>query len=302
MQEELNQIANLALFAKIVQTGGISRCAADLGLERTTVSRRLGDLERMLGVRLLDRSPRCIAVTEAGKLCFERCEQLLEAAKNAQTVATSGKVAVRAEPITVGAPPDIFEHYLGSKLADFEIANPNVTILCHPISRWTETAFSTVDLMIGWEGPANSDALIRKLAGIEQSVYASPNYVEKHGAPESPQDIKNHPCIVDRSTRTNLIWKFENESETAGVLIKRRIEVSGLLESRASTMAGHGLCRLPNYLCARNVKEGRLVTVLSEYTTPTRALLLINPRAGVAKPRSTTLRIFLETAFVEDPL
>ena len=74
MQGELRQVADLALFAKIVQTGGISRCAADLGMERTTISRRLGALERALGVKLLDRTPKHIAVTDAGRRCGSRAD------------------------------------------------------------------------------------------------------------------------------------------------------------------------------------------------------------------------------------
>lgn len=98
MRGELKQVADLALFAKIVQTGGISRCAADLGMERTTISRRLGSLERSLGVRLLDRSPKHIAVTEAGRRCLEQCEQLLESARNAQSLATMGSISVMTPP------------------------------------------------------------------------------------------------------------------------------------------------------------------------------------------------------------
>jgi DNA-binding transcriptional LysR family regulator len=84
MYGELKQVADLALFAKIVQTGGISKCAADLGMERTTISRRLGSLERQLGVKLLDRTPKYIAVTDAGRRCLEQCEMLLESAQNAE--------------------------------------------------------------------------------------------------------------------------------------------------------------------------------------------------------------------------
>ena len=93
MQGELKQVADLALFAKIVQTGGISRCAADLGMERTTISRRLGTLEKTLGVKLLHRSPKHIAVTEAGRRCLEHCELLLESAQIAQSLATIGATA-----------------------------------------------------------------------------------------------------------------------------------------------------------------------------------------------------------------
>ena len=109
MQGELRQVADLALFAKIVETGGISRCAADLGMERTTISRRLGTLERALGVKLLDRTPKYIVVTEAGRRCLEQCEQLLEAAQNAHSLATVGAMISNTAPIVVGAPPDIIE-------------------------------------------------------------------------------------------------------------------------------------------------------------------------------------------------
>ena len=73
MHGELKQVADLALFAKIVQTGGISRCAADLGMERTTISRRLSTLERSLGVKLLHRTPKRMVVTDAGRRCRRKC-------------------------------------------------------------------------------------------------------------------------------------------------------------------------------------------------------------------------------------
>ena len=110
MHGELKQVADLALFAKIVQTGGITRCAADLGLERTTISRRLGSLEQTLGVKLLDRTPKHITVTDAGQRCLEQCEILLESAANAQSLATIGAIVVNNSPIVVGAPPAKAKH------------------------------------------------------------------------------------------------------------------------------------------------------------------------------------------------
>ncbi|MDJ0709488.1 MAG: LysR family transcriptional regulator [Woeseiaceae bacterium] len=302
MQQELNQVANLALFARIVQTGGISRCAADLGIERTTVSRRLSDLERDLGVQLLIRSPKNLNVTEAGKLCFERCEELLRIARDAQTAATSGNAVVGAEPIVVGAPPDIIDCYLGSKLAQFEAENPKITVQSYPMSCWTKDAFMSVDLMIGWDAPSSADALVRKLVGVEQSVYASPEYLSKRGTVESPQEIRNHTCIVDDARKKNRTWKFDRDLDSCGVLLKSWVEVSGMLEARAATLAGLGLCRLPKYLCERHVTEGRLIPLLAEHTPAARSLLLISPTQGITKPRATTLRLFIESVFSEHAL
>ena len=132
MQGELRQVADMALFAKIVQTGGISRCAEDLGIERTTVSRRLGALEKSLGVRLLDRSPKHLSVTDAGRRCLEQCEMLLESSRNAHSLATSGEIVASSTPLVVGAPPDIIDRYLERLLAEFEELNPGIEVERRP--------------------------------------------------------------------------------------------------------------------------------------------------------------------------
>jgi len=114
------QIANLAVFARAVQHGEISQCASDLGLERTTVSRRLGELGQHLGVIFLNRMPRRLTVIREGEACFEQCEPPLEIASKAQPVAIGKKQTKTAEPIVVGAPLDIIEIILVGLVVDFQ--------------------------------------------------------------------------------------------------------------------------------------------------------------------------------------
>ncbi len=301
MHTDLSQIVNLVVFAKIVQAGGISRCAAELGIERTTVSRRLRDLEQTWGVMLLDRSPKHTVVTDAGRLCYERCEHLLEAVEVAESAAKNGEDVAKTDPIIVGAPADLIEHHLGLKLSEFEVTNPKFTAQCYPKSFWTKGTFSSVDLQLDWERPKSSDVFATRIARIKQSVCASSEYLAKSASLASPRDIEQHPCIVmNRLGQRRSTWKFERDGACVSGPISHSIEVSSLLEATASVVAGLGLCRLPDYLCERYIEDGRLIKVLPEYSTATRDLFLLSPGRGVPRRGVTALHLFLEEMFKED--
>lgn len=299
MQADLKQVSNLALFARIVQTGGISRCAEELGVERTTVSRRLANLESALGVRLLRRSPQSISVTEAGRLCFEHCEQILELARTAQTAATQGKQTLRANPIFLGAPPDLIEYFAAPIIAEFEQNNPLASIRLLPLFSLEAETIVGVDLAISWSDPGAARYVARRLTGLGQAVYASPELVARIGLPRAPNDIQRLPCIVIRQTDGRQVWGFSRRGETQGVVPGAQIEVGNVLEAMSSTLAGLGMGLLPRYLCEPHVKDGRLVSVYPDYDLNPRPLYIISPRRGVDKPRATLFRMFLEEELEE---
>ena len=243
MQGELRQVADLALFAKIVQTGGISRCATDLGLERTTVSRRLGSLERELGVKLLDRTPKHIAVTDAGRRCLEHCEQLLESANNAFSLATIGSIVASKAPIVVGAPPDIIDRFLETKLNEFEAENPGLCVERRPVTMWNDDAIEGVDLGIALGPVAVSAGWTNSIGHVRQSVFASTEYAAQHSAILSPFDLDDHDCIVEQASGDRQTWRFERNERVNSITIKAKYLVSSLLEAREATLAGLGIAR-----------------------------------------------------------
>ncbi len=297
MQGELRQVADLALFAKIVQTGGISRCAADLGMERTTVSRRLGTLERALGVKLLDRTPKHIAVTDAGRRCLEQCEQLLESAHNAYSLATIGSILANTAPIVVGAPPDILERYVEASLAEFESDNPEIRIERQPVSTWTDEAIESVDIGFSLAPVTINGGWTNTVACVRQSVFASTDYAARHDAVESPFDLDVHDCIVERSEGDRHSWRFERNERVTTVTVTARYVVSSLLEAREATLAGLGICRLPQYLCEPYLRSGHLVDLMPDSESEGRDVILISPRQRQRKTGTAALRMHLESAF-----
>ena len=297
MQGELKQVADLALFAKIVQTGGISRCAADLGMERTTISRRLGTLEQALGVRLLDRSPKHIAVTEAGRRCLEQCEQLLESARNAQSLATLGSIIANTAPIVIGAPPDIIDRYLQPRLLTFEAENSGIRIERRPITVWTEDAIESVDLGITLAPLPVSGGWTNTIAYVRQSVFASADYASERECLLSPFDLELHDCIVENNDSERQSWRFEQSGKVTTVTVNPKYVVSSLLEAREATLAGLGIARLPMYLCEPHLRTGRLVDLMPDIESTGRDVLVISPRQRQRKTGTAALRMYLESAF-----
>ena len=297
MHGELKQVADLALFAKIVQTGGISRCAADLGMERTTISRRLGTLEKALGVKLLDRSPKHIAVTDAGRRCLEQCEQLLEAAQNAQSLATIGSIIANTAPIVVGAPPDIIDRYLEPQLASFEQENSGIRIERRPISVWDDEAIESVDLGITLAPAKISGGWTNTIAYVRQSIFASVDYVKGHNLVLSPFDLEAHDCIVESSDSDRHSWRFEKGGQATTVTVAAKYVVSSLLEAREATLAGLGISRLPQYLCEPYLKSGKLVDLTPDINSDGRDVIVISPRQQQRKTGTAALRLYLESVF-----
>ena len=297
MHGELKQVADLALFAKIVQTGGISKCAADLGMERTTISRRLGSLEKQLGVKLLDRTPKHIAVTDAGRRCLEHCEMLLESAQNAQSLATVGAIVADTSPIVVGAPADMIDRYLDAQLAHFEAENPRVRVERKPISVWTEDAVDSVDIGIALSPVNVASGWVNTVGQVRQSIYASPEYVANYGMIASPFDLEVHDCIVEAGDGERHSWRFGRDEKVSTVTVKPKYVVTGLLEAREATLAGLGICRLPRYLCEPYLRSGSLVDLTPDLEASGRDVLVISPRVRQRKTGTAALRMFIEAAF-----
>ena len=296
MHGELKQVADLALFAKIVQTGGISKCAADLGMERTTISRRLGSLERELGVKLLDRTPKHIAVTEAGRRCLEQCEQLLESAQNAQSLATAGAAVTDTSPLIVGAPADVIDRYLEAVLGSYRSDNPRIRIECRPVSVWTEEAVDSVDIGIALSPVTVSSAWLNTVTQLRQSVFGSPDYVAGHGNVASPFDLEKLDCIVEACDGDRHAWRFGSNEGVTTITVKPKYIVSSLLEAREAALAGLGVCRLPYYLCETYLRSGRLVDLTADLESTGRDVIVISPRVRQRKTGTAALRMYLETS------
>ena len=297
MHKELKYASDLVLFARIVQAGGISKCATNLGMERTTISRRLKMLEESLGTQLLIRSPKQTTTTEAGRRCFEHCVRLLEIINSVGRVAVGDADVDSETALVVGAPPDVVDGYLEDKLVDFEREHADVSIRRHLISGGSLLDLSVVDLLVTWETDAYVDGLVRKLASVKQSIYASPECAEQYGYPDAPSALRKMPCILEGAASNSYVWNFSKEGVTRQVQVHCNFVAPNVLEARESAIAGFGCCQLPDYLGEPYVRYGRLVKLLDVYRTDDRYLITATAKTSMLRPRIAALRLFLESAF-----
>ena len=297
MQDELKQIGNLALFAKIVQAGGISRCAKEIGLERTTVSRRIGELEQAMGVKLLDRTPRQIILTEAGRRCLMQCEQLLETSRNAFSLAATGEPIQKTQSLILGAPPDLIAWYLDDLLSQFEDEHQGLRVERRPVSNWIPGTIESIDLGLSLTPPPASDIWAVSVGKVCQSIYASVAYVSRNDPIRTPFDLSSHPSIVEEPDANRTAWRFDQNGKAITVPVNARYKVPGLLEAREATLAGLGVSCLPKYLCEPYLVSGQLIDLVPNYLSDGRDVIAITSRQRPQKNKLTALRVHIESAF-----
>lgn len=295
INEQINHVSNLVLFARIVQAGGIARCAADLGVERTTVSRRLRNLEREMGVKLLVRSSKRITPTRAGRRCFERCVKILDLVGEISLLGAVEKRPSRATKISIAATPDIVDHFLEQRLVAFEKSHSSIEIRRVLYSESNSTPLERADLLVTWKSNSHNSGLARKLLAVDQAFYASPAYLSRFGRPDTPADLPHHTSILEDSNLEG--WNMTGPNGSVRIRLQSPLITRDLLECRESAIAGFGLCQLPCYLGDPFVHYGRLVRVLPDYKADDRMLVTISPRHSNDELRVTMLRVALEESF-----
>ena len=297
MSTELKRISDFALFAHVVETGSISRCALRLGFERSTVSRRISLLETYLGTRLLERTTKHVTVTDAGRLCYEKCAVILRAAQDAQALAINGALCKPEGPTRIGAPVSLIEAFLSSILDDFKANNPDIDVELELLDIWSDETVADLDVAVAI-GPLNLKRTWQKsVASIAQVVCASQSFLSSLSAPVSVDALREYPCIVDEATRHSTAWKLTESGNYIRSPINVQYVVPNLLQARQAAIAGLGIACLPYFMCSSQLQNGELTAILPEYEPLFRELMLLSPKRALPKRNPTALRVSLEEAF-----
>lgn len=273
---ETKTTSDMVLFAQVVEAGTITGGSRSVGLERSTVSRRITSLEERLGIPLLDRTSRTLGLTEAGRLYYEHCLKVVEAAEDAEAIARG----FRVEPhgvLNVYASVSEVESFLTELIAAFCAENRNVRI---ELSLCDNAAMRAPDITdIGLcLGPVPHEGLgARKLASVGESLWASPRYVRENSAIETPADLDQHAWISHVEPDRPLRWHFSRGDATTAVSSRPRFPVHSLVSARQAAIAGLGIALLPNYLCREAECRGELVQVLPAWAPPSGDLLALFP-------------------------
>lgn len=285
--------AALAL-VRVVQAGSFRGAARALGMPKSTVSRKVAELEEQLGARLLDRTTRSLALTDAGAAFVEEAEDALAHFEAAEAAVGELQREPRGK-LRVTTTIPIGERCLAPIVAEFLEAYPALEVLVHLTDRPVDLVAERFDVAIR-AGTLPDSTLVAKLLGRSSyRVVASPAYVSLHGTPRSPSELAAHHCLrftrVGAAVRTT--WPFGKGKRATEVPVSGRLVSDDFVVLRTAAERGLGVARLPMGVAHASIRAGRLVALLDAHAPPPTPLHILHVGGRHLPPRT---RAFLDFA------
>jgi DNA-binding transcriptional LysR family regulator len=276
--EDLNDIY---FFASVAQYRGFSAAARTIGVEKTRLSRRVAALEKRLGVRLLQRTTRALALTEAGQRFFERCLATVEGAQ----AAFDSVAELRREPaglVRMSSPVLLTQRCLAHVLPGYMTPHPKVSVFVEATDRTVNVIEERFDIAIRAKSAIEDVAgLVAKTLGNSQRVLVvSPTFLERYGHPENPAELPKFDTVAstDDVFDGGARWNLTNlDSQTQHIELKPRLVTSDLRVRLQAAIRSIGIALLPEQVVAAPLKEGRVERVLSEWSGAKNILHLVYP-------------------------
>ncbi len=296
----MSQIIEMKVFVKIVEAGTISRAAEQLGLAKSAVSRRLSDLERRLGVQLMSRTTRTSSLTDAGRTYYKRSGEILDELAELDAEISSNKGSLEGV-LNIAAPFSFGLRHLASAIDEFTGIHDKLVINLNFSDRQIDLVEEGFDLAIRIADLKDSSLVARKIAPVRLLLCASPDYLEKHGTPRHLHDLKQHTGLY-YTYAPGTSWKLINRNgreEAIKVPVKMIANNGDFLQDMA--IAGHGLAVLPSFIAAENIRAGKLVTLLNDYSFPLLNAFLVYPQTRHLPKRVRTFIDFLTQRFAGEP-
>ncbi len=281
----MDDLNAMALYVKVVEAGSMAAAARLTGLPKSTVSRRIAELEKDLGATLLHRSTRVLNMTDSGRLYFDRVQPVVRTAEQAAVEVRSrnaravGLVRISA---TIGFGQGVLAPLLCQILSD----EPELRIDLRLSEERINVIREGLDLAVRMGSLEDADLLSRRIATVARVLCASPAYLAAHPAPRKPDDLRGHSCIVTAADLNR--WRFADGQE---IDVPWRFAAGNVFMARDAALGGQGIALLPRYLTRDAVSNGELVEVLPEFPVPHAEATAIYPRDRVL---SLATRIVLD--------
>lgn len=284
-----------AIFACVVEHRSFSGAASAIGVSKATVSKAIARLEAQLGTALFHRTSRRLTLTDSGTALAERAGRILAEAQAAEEAAIdsakapSGMVRIAA-PITFGI------RFVADAIAELLVEHPGIQIDLRLSDARVDIVADGFDIALRIADLPDSSLRARRLAPIKARVVAAPSYLAEHGTPRHPADLAHHACFL----YANAIgaWQFRKaDGEEAAVRPAGPLITDNGDAMMPALLAGLGIARLPDFIIDRELADGRLVEILSDWSPMNVALHLLTPPSTLRPARVELVIEFLSQRF-----
>jgi DNA-binding transcriptional LysR family regulator len=296
---DMDRLTSMATFVKVVESGGFSAAARMLNISPSMATTHVQSLEERLGVRLLNRNTRMVSLTEVGQAYYERCLQILAEADDADRVAQ----ALQATPrgvlrvnTSVAVPP-----FLAPVIAEFVALYPDISLSMTMTDQMVDLVEEGFDLAVRDMPVPDSSLIARRVATYRYVVCGAPSYLAKRGTPRQLVDLAHHNCLIFSRSGWGNEWRFADADGEHSVPVSGNLLANSANALRLAAVHGQGLAMAPGFLFADDIKSGRLIPILTEFSSTEHAINVIYPHR---RHLSAKVRSFIDLVtrrYHEDP-
>lgn len=286
----MDRLYLMTVFVAVAEEESFAGAARRLGLSPPAVTRAIAALEERLGVKLLNRTTRYVRATDAGERYLDDARRVIAAADEADEAAVGINSQARGH-MTVTAPVLFGRMYVMPGIVQYLRTYPDTTVSALLVDRVVNMLEEGVDVGIRIGELSDSSYRALRVGHVRRVICASPAYLEQHGVPQTPLDLKQHQVIVASSLSQSVEWKFADHGEPLSVRIKPRLTVSSNDGAIEAAVLGLGITRLMSYQVAPLLAAGTLQVVLSGFENP-RVPIHIVHREG--RHASSKMRAFID--------
>lgn len=260
----LSLLPDLALFVQIVEQGSFSAVARLAGTTPSAVSRSVSRLEQEMGSKLLHRSTRKLRLSDAGKTVYAHALEMLEAARLAMDAADSAQQVAQGK-LTLSVPKAVGRFVIHPLMSEFLTRFPQVDVCLRLEDRYLDLIDDGIDLALRITHSPSPGLHGKPLMPVSHVICATPHYLRQHGAPQNPQDLRDHSCISLGETPADARWKFRREGKTETVQTRGRYAANHTAVRLDAVKQNLGIGSLPLFTAREALERGEIVQVLAEW-------------------------------------
>jgi DNA-binding transcriptional LysR family regulator len=285
-------LRDMRTFVEVVQNGSFAAAAEHVGISPSVISKQIAAMESRFGACLLKRTTRSMAVTDIGEVYYESCRNILaQVEKMEEDVATLQGTATGR--IKIRVPHSIGILHLGKIITEFCALYPSISVSI-AIDEFPLHSFEMVERrsdVVLHLGPVTAPAIAtRELTQIVWLPFASPAYLKQYSVPQTPDELRNHNCLIQQSVFPDGRWRFRSDGGEATVSVSGTISANSVLILREAAENSVGIALLPSFCVDTAQLEGKLIRLLPQYRGPERHLYIAYEATRML-PRRTRLFI-----------
>lgn len=281
-------LSEIAAFIAVAEAGSFSAASSRLARDPTVVGRRVQSLEMRLGVRLLERTTRHVALTEAGTAYLSKVRPLIEALNEANNEVAEVAHGAPKGRLRLALPASFGRMWLAPLLPEFLTAHPGITIDAEYSNRFVDLVAEGFDAAIRLGALEDSQLVARRVASRRCLLCASPDYLARRGIPQTPQDLAHHNCLIFTGKASPLLWEFlKPGGSQLAIPVSGNIICDDAEALVAAGLRGLGIVYANDWLVARELASGALVPVLTNWRMADEGAIYLIVPSRIGLPSKT---------------